>query len=78
MARTSAPGVQAFNDFLVFGAIAVASFSSDKLLASFGWSAVKQVVFPVLLVAGTCSPGLSCAAAGQRRRRGGRFTRGAA
>jgi len=44
--------VQAFNDFLVFGAMAVASFSSGKLLASFGWAAVNEVVFPVVLVAG--------------------------
>jgi hypothetical protein len=33
--------VQAFNDFLVFGAMAVGSFSSGKLLASFGRSAVN-------------------------------------
>ncbi len=44
--------VQAFNDFMVFGSMAVASFSSGKLLASFGWEAVNQVVFPVVLAAG--------------------------
>lgn len=44
--------VQAFNDFLVFGAMAIASFSSGKLLASFGWAAVNEVVFPVVLAAG--------------------------
>lgn len=44
--------VQPFNDFMVFGAMAVASFSSGKLLASFGWAAVNEVVFPVVLVAG--------------------------
>jgi MFS family permease len=38
--------VQAFNDFLVFGMMAVGSFSSGQLLANFGWSAVNMVVFP--------------------------------
>ena len=42
--------VQAFNDFLVFGSMAIGSFSSGKLLASFGWIAVNEVVFPVVLV----------------------------
>jgi MFS family permease len=42
--------VQAFNDFLVFGMMAVGSFSSGQLLANYGWSAVNLVVFsPVLL-----------------------------
>jgi MFS family permease len=44
--------VQAFNDFMVFGAVALASFSSGKLLASVGWTVVNQVVFPILLLAG--------------------------
>lgn len=43
--------VQAFNDFLVFGSMAVASFSSGQLLASFGWTAVNYVVFPTILAA---------------------------
>ena len=38
--------VQAFNDFLIFGMMAIGSFSSGQLLASFGWSAVNIVVFP--------------------------------
>ena len=29
--------VQAFNDFLIFGSMAIGSFSSGKLLANFGW-----------------------------------------
>src|SRR5258707_3627215 len=42
--------VQAFNDFLVFGMMAVGSFSSGQLLANYGWSAVYNVgVSPVLL-----------------------------
>jgi predicted MFS family arabinose efflux permease len=44
--------VQAFNDFMVFGAVALASFSSGKLLASVGWTMVNEVVFPILLLAG--------------------------
>jgi MFS family permease len=44
--------VQAFNDFLIFGSMAVGSFSSGQLLASFGWGTVNQVVFPVVLTAG--------------------------
>jgi MFS family permease len=43
--------VQAFNDFLIFGSMAIGSFSSGALLARFGWSAVNEVVFPVVLVA---------------------------
>jgi MFS family permease len=43
--------VQAFNDFLVFGSMAISSFSSGALLVSFGWTAVNEVVFPVVLVA---------------------------
>jgi MFS family permease len=44
--------VQALNDFLVFGSMAVGSFSSGKLLDEFGWAAVNDVVFPVTLAAG--------------------------
>jgi MFS family permease len=38
--------VQAFNDFLIFGMMAVGSFSSGQLLANYGWAAVNWVVFP--------------------------------
>jgi MFS family permease len=38
--------VQAFNDFLIFGVMAVGSFSSGQLLANYGWTAVNWVVFP--------------------------------
>jgi MFS family permease len=38
--------VQAFNDFLVFGMMAVGSFSSGQLLANYGWATVNWVVFP--------------------------------
>jgi len=42
--------VQAFNDFLVFGMMAIGSFSSGQLLANYGWSAVNLVVYPPVLV----------------------------
>src|SRR6266567_7518367 len=42
--------VQAFNDFLVFGMMAVGSFSSGQLLANFGWSAVTLVGYPPVLL----------------------------
>src|SRR6202171_4437766 len=42
--------VQAFNDFLVFGTMAVGSFSSGQLLANYGWPAVNLVVFPPVLL----------------------------
>jgi MFS family permease len=42
--------VQAFNDFLVFGMMAVGSFSSGQLLANYGWSSVNMVVFPPVLL----------------------------
>jgi predicted MFS family arabinose efflux permease len=43
--------VQALNDFLIFGSMAIGSFSSGALLSGYGWSAVNDVVFPVILVA---------------------------
>ena len=44
--------VQSFNDFLIFGSMAMSSFSSGQLLADFGWSAVNAVIFPVMVLAG--------------------------
>jgi MFS family permease len=44
--------VQAVNDFLVFGSMAIGSFSSGKLLASYGWNMVAEVVLPVVVAAG--------------------------
>ncbi len=43
--------VQSFNDFLVFGTNAIASFSSGTLLVRSGWDAVNYVVAPALTVA---------------------------
>jgi predicted MFS family arabinose efflux permease len=42
--------VQAFNDFLIFGAMAIGSFSSGQLLANYGWTTVNLVVFPPVLL----------------------------
>jgi MFS family permease len=38
--------VQGLNDFLVFGLVSIASFSSGALLNSEGWNAVQVAVFP--------------------------------
>jgi MFS family permease len=42
--------VQGFNDFLVFGLVSVASFSSGALLNSSGWSAVQIAALPGIVV----------------------------
>lgn len=44
--------VQAFNDFLIFGSMALSSFSSGQLLDKLGWTAVNEVIFPTIFVAG--------------------------
>ena len=43
--------VQSFNDFLVFGSMAIGSFASGNMLAVYGWVTVNGVVFPVVLIA---------------------------
>lgn len=43
--------VQAANDFLVFGSVAIASFSSGGLLSTGGWTSVNWLVFPPVAVA---------------------------
>src|ERR1039458_1423176 len=43
---------QAFNDFLIFGSMALSSFSSGQLLEHLGWTAINAVIFPTILVAG--------------------------
>lgn len=43
--------VQAANDFLVFGSVAIASFSSGGLLSAGGWTSVNWLVFPPVAVA---------------------------
>lgn len=44
--------VQAFNDFLIFGSMAVTSFSSGQMLAYLSWQAINEVAFPVIIAAG--------------------------
>ena len=58
--------VQAFNDFLVFGTMAIGSFSSGQLLANYGWSAVNMVVYPPVLLGLMV---LAAASLAQRRRK---------
>lgn len=43
--------VQGLNDFLVFGLVAVASFSSGALLNGYGWPSVHYAMIPALTVA---------------------------
>jgi hypothetical protein len=41
--------VQGLNDLLVFGVVALASFSSGKLFSTVGWTWINLVVFPIVL-----------------------------
>ncbi|GGK54331.1 MFS transporter [Salinarimonas ramus] len=43
--------VQAANDFLVFGSVAIASFSAGKLLDLGGWETLNWLVFPPIVLA---------------------------
>ncbi|MGE3830716.1 MAG: MFS transporter [Parvibaculaceae bacterium] len=45
--------VQGFNDFVVFGTVAVASLTSGKLLDLQGWQGVNVAVFPAVALAAT-------------------------
>ncbi|WP_298052296.1 MFS transporter [uncultured Paenalcaligenes sp.] len=40
--------VQAFNDFLIFGSVALSSFSSGRLLATQGWDGINTWTFPIV------------------------------
>ena len=42
--------VQGLNDLLVFGVVALASFSSGKLFSTVGWTWINLVVFPIVLL----------------------------
>ena len=44
--------VQTFNDFLIFGTMALGSFASGELLATLGWAFVNATVFPPVLAVG--------------------------
>ena len=43
--------VQSFNDFLVFGTMAVGSFSSGHVLTNWGWNWVNLIAFPPIALA---------------------------
>lgn len=43
--------VQAFNDFFIFGSVAISSFSSGQMLAIYGWYGLNLLTFPILGVA---------------------------
>lgn len=40
--------VQAFNDFLIFGSVALSSFSSGRMLALHGWDGLNLLTFPII------------------------------
>ncbi len=61
--------VQALNDLLVFGSVALASFGSGHMLASVGWEAINVLMLAVLVIVTVT---LSWAA--YRRRHGGPTT----
>jgi predicted MFS family arabinose efflux permease len=44
--------VQSFNDFLIFGSMALTSFSSGQLLDKFGWATINEVILPTIFVTG--------------------------
>ncbi|WP_124080222.1 MFS transporter [Pigmentiphaga humi] len=43
--------VQAVNDFLVFGSVALASFSSGRLLNAAGWETINWLLYPAIAIA---------------------------
>jgi hypothetical protein len=47
--------VQAANEFLTFGTVAIASFSSGGVLAGAGWNAVNYTILPLLLIAASAT-----------------------
>ncbi len=56
--------VQGFNDFLVFGSVAIASLSSGHLFATVGWARINWVALPIV---GTCAVALAVAVVARRR-----------
>ncbi len=42
--------IQATNDFLVFGLVSIASFSSGSILNAFGWERLNLLMFPPVLL----------------------------
>ena len=56
--------VQGLNDVLVFGSVAIASFSSGELFTSVGWEILNLIIFPVV---GVCLLALVAAIVANRR-----------
>ena len=42
--------VEGFNDFVVFGTVAVASFFSGRILSTSGWETINYIVMPVVAI----------------------------
>jgi MFS family permease len=42
--------VQGFNDLLIFGSVALASFFSGRLFSTIGWDSINWLIFPVVAV----------------------------
>ena len=42
--------MQGFHDFILFGTVAIASFSSGVVYNAWGWDALDWVIFPVAVV----------------------------
>lgn len=42
---------QAFNDFMVFGTLAIGSFASGKIYNAWGWDGVTLIIYPIVFVA---------------------------
>jgi MFS family permease len=57
--------VQSLNDFLVFGTMALGSFSSGSLLTTYGWDTVLRVSFFPLAVAVTALAATASSRAGR-------------
>ena len=55
--------VQGFHDFVLFGSVAIASFSSGVVYNAWGWEALNWIAFPVVLV---CAAALAMLVAGRR------------
>lgn len=56
--------VQGFNDFMVFGTVAVASLGSGAVFSGFGWGWINFIVFPIVAI---CGVGLIVAVLAKRR-----------
>ncbi|MCP4386061.1 MAG: MFS transporter [Hyphomicrobiales bacterium] len=59
--------VQGFNDFMVFGTVAIASFSSGSVFSGLGWNWINFIMFPVIAI---CGAGLIVAVVAKRRSAG--------